>query len=156
MTKHWAWIALAVGLACAGANGPPTFEETGGALPALADGSGRIVLYMTDAVEVPTFRPEITLNRERVATIRAGTYLYFDRPVGLHALGVHARKAALGEQGETAPLAIVLASGETVYVRVDVRDAAGMVVPVLTPESAENGRRDMGRLRRIEPVPPAS
>jgi hypothetical protein len=148
-------LLAGLALACAGSNAP-TFAETGGSLPALADGSGRIVLYMTDSVEVPAFRPEIALDGTLVAVIRAGTYVLLDRPAGLHELGVHARKADFGEQGATEPLAVALAPDETVYVRVDVRDAAGMVIPELTRETAEDGRRDMGRLRRIEAAPPPS
>jgi hypothetical protein len=91
-----------------------------------------------------------------VAEIHAGTFLYVDRPAGMHELGVRARKAdaAFGAQGVTAPVELPLAAGETAYVRVDVNAPAGMIQAVLTQESAENGRRDMARLRQIAATPP--
>jgi len=144
-------IALCLALACA--SGGPTYSELEGTLPGIPSGSGRILFYMTDAVEVPTFRPDLTVDGVIEGEIRAGTFFYLDRPAGVHQLGVHAKPvdAAFGGQGATQPIVLELAPGQRAYIRVDVDAPAGMVMPVLTPETAENGQRDMARLVQIQP-----
>lgn len=144
-------FGLELALACA--SGGPNYAELEATLPPIASGSARIFFYMTDAVEVPTFRPDLTVDGIIEGEIRAGTFFYLDEPAGVHQLGVHAKPvdAAFGGQGATPPIVLELAPGQRVFVRVGVESPAGMVMPVLTAESAENGQRDMAHLVQIQP-----
>jgi hypothetical protein len=136
-----------------------TSSDPGGAaaLPALAPGQGRIVLYMSPLTEAPQFRPILTLDGADLGKMRVGTYSYVDRPPGAHELGVRAesRLAAFGEQGATEPLAIALADGDTAYVRISTQVLVGMVRPTLTRVDPASGERDVAKLSFAAPSAPA-
>lgn len=124
-------------------------------MPAPAPGDGRLFVYLSGATEVPSFFPQLILDGAPLGTLRVGTYLSADRPAGPHVLEVHVREeaAALGSQGRTEPVQVVLAPGETVYVSADALSVLGMVKVTLTPVGPDAGRRDM---QPLQPAPPTA
>jgi hypothetical protein len=147
-----AFAALLLMMGCASSG--PTYEQIESTLPPLAAGQGRIYLFLTGATEIPSFFPQLTVDGAPVGELRPNTYLYVDRPEGVHVVGVGVKKvdAAFGAQGATTPLEIPLEAGETVYVETDAT-ADGMVVVTLTRVPAEDGQRD---LRPLSPAPQPS
>jgi len=150
--RRAACAALLLWIGCA--SGGPTYEQIESTLPPLAAGQGRIYLFLTGATEIPSFFPQLTVDGAPVGELRPNTYLYVDRPEGVHVIGVAVKKvdAAFGSQGATTPLEIPLEAGETVYVETDAT-ASGMVVVTLTRVPAEDGQRD---LRPLSPAPQTS
>jgi hypothetical protein len=147
-----AWIAGGV-LACStGA----TYAQFAAHTPPPPQGQGRIIVYLTDVTEAPSFWPIITVDGQLRGEIRTGSFFYVDEPAGIHQIGVGVKtsNAAFGNQGATEPVFVGVAPGTTSYVQVFVTAPPGMVKVQLQPEDAENGQRDLASLHYVAPTPP--
>ena len=146
-----AWIACAL-LACStGA----TYAQFAARTPPPPQGQGRIIVYLTDVTEAPSFWPIITVDGQMLGEIRTGSFFYVDRPAGIHQIGVGVKtsNAAFGNQGATQPVFVGVAPGTTSYVQVFVTAPPGMVMVQLQPEDAENGLHDLSSLHYVAPTP---
>lgn len=86
------------------------------ALPPLAKNSGRIIVYR-DAIMSPQRQPVVLLDSTETGPIKTRTYFQIDRAPGTWALSL---------AGETAePIKLTLAAGQTIYVCINVHNAAG-------------------------------
>jgi len=148
--------AVAVVLACAAlacASSPPGPQGTAG-LPALAPGLGRLVLYHTNDTDLKLFHPKLTVDGEAVGELPVGTFLYLDRSPGVHEIGVKKQPnvSAFGGQAPTQPLAIVLAPGETSYVRFNVISSPVWINSTLTPMDPTVAQRNLATLYEAAPL----
>jgi hypothetical protein len=143
---------VALALACATGS---TYEDLAASMPPIPAGQGRIFVFLSGANEVPSFVPHLTLDGMPIGTLRTGTYLYVDRPVGPHVLDVHVREgdAAFGAQTRAQPLEIMVTPAGSAYVEADTLEGVGTIEVTLTPVGPENGPRD---LRPLQPAPEAS
>lgn len=127
-----ALILVCAALACASGSAGPRGTAH---LPALAPGLGRLVLYRTNDSDVAMFHPALTVDGEPVGELPVGTFLYLDRPPGLHEVGVKKQPnvSAFGGQAPSKPVAIQLAPAETSYLRFDVNSTPVWIESYLTP-----------------------
>ena len=80
-------------------------------LPALATGTGRIIIYR-DAILSPQKQPAIKLNDDEIGPTKARSFFYVDRVPGNYIVTI---------TGETAaPVNVTLDKNKTVYVRINV------------------------------------
>jgi hypothetical protein len=139
-------VALLGGaLACASG---PSYREIAPTLAPLAAGQGRLVLYMTQAAEVGSFLPTLTVDGLPVGRLRVNTFRSVDRPAGPHEVGVQMEPylSAFGNQAPTPPRAVDVEAGETSYLEVLVlADAAGIQV-LLRPHEAAEAERELAPL----------
>lgn len=85
-------------------------------LPPLAPNAGRIIVYR-DALMSPQRQPVVLLDGVETSAIKTRTYFQIDRPAGDYAIALAGESAA--------PLNLNLTPGQTVYVCVNVHNAAG-------------------------------
>jgi hypothetical protein len=147
-------IAALVSALLACTTGTP-YREVAAQLSTPPAGLGRVVLYRTNASEVPEFRPNLTVDGQSVGTLGAGTFFAIDRPPGSHQVGVRPAPslAAFGNEAAAAPVEVVLAPGETVYVQVEVLALAGAVQPALTLEDPADAQHELSHLDQVTPSP---
>jgi len=147
-------MALAACAALACSTGA-TYAQFAARTPPPPQGQGRIIVYLTDVTEAPSFWPIITVDGQALGQIRTGTFFYVDEPAGIHQIGVGVKEsnAAFGSQGATQPVFVGVAPGTTSYVQVFVTAPPGMVMVQLQPEDAENGLHDLSSLHYVAPTP---
>jgi len=141
---------VAAGLLCAAlacASGPPRPQGTAW-LPALAPGQGRLILYHTNDTDITLFHPQLSVDGEPVGELPVGTFLYVDRPPGVHEIGVlkQPNVSAFGGQAPTPPVAIQLVPGETSYMRFNVLSSPVWINSTLTPMDPEVAQHNLATL----------
>jgi len=148
-----ALVATTAGLACSTG---PTYHQLMATLQPPAAGEGRLFVYLTDASQAPSFWPIIAIDGQTMGLLRTGSFFYVDRPTGIHQVGVGTTtaNAAFGTQGQTEPVQVELLPGTSSYVQVFVVVMPGMVQVQLTPESTQDGQRDLASLHYLAPTPP--
>ncbi len=134
MSHGFAGLLVLACAAIACASGPAGPRGTAH-LPALAPGLGRLVLYRTNDTDVTMFHPTLTVDGEPVGELPVGTFLYLDRPPGIHEVAAKKQPnvSAFGGQAPTKPVAIQLAPAETSYLRFDVNSTPVWIESYLTP-----------------------
>lgn len=83
--------------------------------PSLAANAGRILVYR-DALMSPQKQPVVLLDGSEITPIKARTYFQIDRPAGHYSLALSGESAA--------PVNVTLATGQTVYVCINVHNSA--------------------------------
>jgi hypothetical protein len=148
-----ALFAATGGLACSMG---PSYPQLMATLGPPAAGQGRLFVYLTDATQAPAFWPIIAIDGQTMGEVRTGSFFYVDRPAGIHSVGVGmtTANAAFGTQGQTPPVQVELLPGTSSYVQVFVIVMPGTVQVQLTPESTQDGQRDLTPLHYLAPTPP--
>lgn len=100
--------ALLAGCAATG----PKYTEMAKSLPGLKADEGRIYFFRSDSIVGAAVQPDIRLNGTVVGESKPGGFFYVDRPAGTY-------MATTATETEKA-LSLVLAAGETKYVRSSV------------------------------------
>jgi hypothetical protein len=140
--------ALVAAFACA--TGTP-YAQYAAAPPALAPGTGRILIYMT--TQQGDFRVALSLDGETLGTIEPATFFYVDRPAGAHvvALPPPPHVDTFSQQAPTPPVTVNVVDGHVAYVEVSVVWTPGKVTAVLAPADPVAANSD---LRNLDLVPP--
>jgi len=156
MTTRLRLAACACLAAALGCSTGPSYPQLMAQLQPPAAGQGRLFVYLTDVTEAPSFWPIIAIDGQQMGELRTGSFFYVDRPAGVHQVGVGTTtsNAAFGTQGVTQPVQVELLPGTSSYVQVFVILAPGMVRVQLTPESTQDGQRDLAPLHYLAPTPP--
>ncbi len=138
--------ALLLFAACAGQNGPkyPVFAASA---PPIAAGLARLVVYRPLFTEPQDFRAQITVDGVAVGTLPMGTYLWVDRPAGVHRIDspLWPAYSAFGEQLRTTPVEVDLAPGSTSFVSVGIRTITPLRVS-LAPVGGGQAQTDLANL----------
>jgi hypothetical protein len=132
-------------LACASG---PSYREIAPTLPPPAAGQGRLVLYMTEAAEVGSFLPTLTVDGASVGRLRVNTFRTVDRPAGPHEVGVLMEPylSAFGNQDPTPPRQVEIVAGGTAYLEVLVLADAAAIQVLLRPHEAAEAERELAPL----------
>lgn len=148
-------LASFLALILAGCASGPSYQQTVAGQAPVAAGMGRIVVYMDDAVDVPSFHPGIAVDGASVGQIRAGSFFTLVRPAGPHQVGIATRQSldAFGNEGASPPVSFDLLAGADVYVQVDIIATVGMVKPTVTLEDPETAQRILSHLNEAPPIP---
>lgn len=153
-TRACKWMgAVAAAMWMSACASGQTYQELQASMPPIPAGQGRIFVYLPGSSEVVQFFPQLTLDGQQVGELKIDTFVYFDRPAGMHEVGVYVPpvSGAFGAQGKTTPVVIELAPGEQVYVQANTLATVGMVTVTLTPESPADGQRDLQPLYLAPP-----
>ena len=137
--------------ACAGRNGP-RYPDFAASAPPIAAGYARLVVYRPLFTEPQDFRAQITVDGAAVGTLPMGTYLWVDRPAGVHRIDspLWPAYSAFGEQLRTTPIEVDLAPGATSFVSVSLLTIAPVRVS-LAPVGASQARGDLATLEMAPP-----
>ena len=151
--KNWiACAAVALGAITACATGTP-YAQVAAGLPPPPAGQGRIVLYMTSASAQLHFFPTMTVDGVPVGTLRPGTFLYLDRPAGLHPIGVSQQQASvISTQIATEPVTIEVFPGATSYVSASAVAIVAATQVILRSEAPDAAVRDLSDLSWVPPA----
>jgi hypothetical protein len=143
-----ATFAAALLFACA--TGTP-YVQYAAAPPALAAGSGRILIYMT--TQQNDFRVALSLDGQTLGTIQPATFFYVDRSAGTHVLALPPppHVDTFSQQAPTSPVTVELVPGAVTYVEVSVYWTPGQVGAALAPPDAATAQAE---LQKLELVPP--
>ena len=96
---------------CAG----PRYADVSSRIPELESGQGRIYFYQLASTNTDAAQPAILVDGRKVGRSRPGRFFFVDRPAGSHVLTI-----APDRKDPGAAIKPDLASGQTVYVRVEV------------------------------------
>jgi hypothetical protein len=121
-------------------------------LPALAPELGRLILYRVNDTDATTFHPQLMVDGAPVGELPVGTFLFLDRPPGVHEIWVKKQPnvSAFGGQAPTRPIAVQLAPGETSYVRFEVNVTPVWIESTLTPMDPTDAQSDLARLTQAD------
>lgn len=137
--------------ACASQNGPkyPAFVA---AAPPIAPGNARLVVYRTLFTEPQDFRAQITVDGVLVGILPMGTWLWVDRPAGLHQIDspLWPAYSAFGDQLRTTPAQLDLAPGTMSFVSVTLLTMDPLRVS-LSPVGAGQAQSDLATLEMAPP-----
>ncbi|MFI5216373.1 MAG: hypothetical protein ACHQ3O_07505 [Candidatus Limnocylindria bacterium] len=142
-------VVACAALACA--SGPPRPQGTAG-LPALAPDLGRLILYHTNGDDAAMFHPALSVDGEPVGDLPLGTFRYVDRAPGVHLIAIKKQPnvSAFGGQAPTRPVDVLLAPGETTYVRFDVEVTPVWIESSLTPMDPITAQSHLSTLRQAD------
>jgi hypothetical protein len=137
--------------ACASQNGPK-YPDFVASAPPIAPGNARLVVYRTLFTQPQTFRAQITVDGVLVGVLPMGTWLWVDRPAGLHRIDspLWPAYSAFGDQLRTTPAELDLAPGTTSFVSVSLLTMDPLRVS-LSPVGAGQAQGDLATLEMAPP-----
>jgi len=137
--------------ACASQNGPK-YPDFVASAPPIAAGQARLVVYRPPFTEPQDFRAQIAVDGAAVGTLPMGTYLWVDRPAGVHRIDspLWPAYSAFGEQLRTTPIEVDLAPGATSFVSVSLPTTDPIRVS-LTPVGEGQAQSDLVALEMAPP-----
>jgi hypothetical protein len=142
--------ALLVGaLACAHAPAGRRFD----AIPPIAPGLGRVVIYRTTSTDAPGFYPRVQVDDEVVGKLGMGSFVFADRSPDWHQIEVVRGRfeSAFGEQSPGRPFALMLGPDETSYVELQVLVLGSSIQTNLLKRDAATAARALAPLHEAPP-----
>lgn len=143
---------VGIALGCASRNGP-VYPEFAASAPPIPAGQARLVVYRTLDTEPQVFHAQISVDGGAVGTLPMGTWLWVDRPAGLHRIDSPPWPAysAFGDQAPTRPVDVELAPGSVGFVAVNLVTTGRLEVR-LQPIDPTQARQDLATLEMAPPT----